>query len=276
MRMGRLRRGWLPVLLALATTICAAQQQKPAQAEQAAQADVPLANPARPTISTPAMLVPVGYVQFESGFLQAWDSPEFSAQSSVNEVMKLALSRRIEVIAATQPYAYSVADAPPVHGTGDTDLGVQAVVYQGEGVRPTIALSYFGRVYSGDAPDLDYGSPKNTGIVLFSLDVGGFHIDTDYFFTELVQPPVRRAQYGQTLSISHPLTGKFGLSMELWHFTQPFLRSNCAGDLWALNYNARRNLVFDGGFNRGLIGTSTNWEVFTGFTYVLPHRIHWR
>jgi len=45
------------------------------------------------------------------------------------------------------------------------------------------------------------------------------------------------------------------------------------GNLWVLNYNARKSLVLDGGFNRGLMNTSTQWEVFVGFTYLLPLKI---
>ena len=84
---------------------------------------------------------------------------------------------------------------------------------------------------------------------------------------------MRRPQFGQSLSISHPLKGKFTLSGEIWHFTQPFLRGNAVGNLWAVSYTARKTLVFDGGFNRGLTDTSTRWEVFAGFTYLLPHRL---
>jgi hypothetical protein len=29
----------------------------------------------------------------------------------------------------------------------------------------------------------------------------------------------------------------------------------------------------DGGFQRGLTNTSTHWEMFAGFTYVLPYRV---
>jgi hypothetical protein len=29
----------------------------------------------------------------------------------------------------------------------------------------------------------------------------------------------------------------------------------------------------DGGFNRGLTSTSTEWEAFVGFTYLLPYKI---
>ena len=40
-----------------------------------------------------------------------------------------------------------------------------------------------------------------------------------------------------------------------------------------MNYNAKKTLVFDGGFNRGLTSTSTHWEVFGGFTYLLPIKL---
>ena len=45
------------------------------------------------------------------------------------------------------------------------------------------------------------------------------------------------------------------------------------GSLWEVSYSVRRNLVVDAGFNRGLTSTSTQWEGFAGFTYLLPHRL---
>ncbi len=134
-------------------------------------------------------------------------------------------------------------------------------------------MSYFGRVYAGDAPDLDIGSFKNSVLLLASADVKGFHYDTNYIFDEVVNGAVRRAQFGQTLSVSHPIGKKFGVSGEIWHFTQPFLHGNAVGNLWALNYNARKNLVLDCGFNRGLTSTSSQWAAFGGFTYLLPHKV---
>ena len=156
-------------------------------------------------------------------------------------------------------------------------MGVQAVVHHGEGANPTVALSYFGQVYGGAAPDLDIASFTNSAFLLVSADVKGFHYDTNYIFDEIVDGSVRRAAFGQTLSVSHPLAGKFGLSGEIWHFTQPFLRGNAVGNLWAVNYNAKKTLVLDCGFDHGLTSTSTQWEVFAGFTYLLPHKLplHW-
>ena len=242
-----------------------------ARAQQAS--DEPAANPARPTIATPATLTPVGYLQFESGFLYARDSPEFSSQSSVNEVVKLAVARRLQFIVGSGPVAHSCTMGEADNGTGDLLLGGQGVVYSGDGPRPTVALSYFRRVYEGSAPDLDIGSARNSALLLASAEVRGFHYDANYFVNEVVNAGIHRVQLGQTLSVSHPLPGKFGVTSEIWHFTQPFLRSNAVGNLWALNYNQRRNLVFDAGLDHGLTRTSTHWEIFAGVTYLLPHRL---
>ncbi|MBZ5679752.1 MAG: transporter [Acidobacteriia bacterium] len=250
--------------LVAAVSLAASAQQPP---------NDPSANPGRPTVSTPATLTPVGYLQFESGFLDATHSPEFSSQASFNEVIKLSLARRIELLASTEPFAHSHAEGQSANGTGGVSLGTQVVLHAGEGTRPTIALSYFRQVNGGDAPDLDVGSAQNSALLLVSADVKGFHYDTNYLFNEVIDTGIRRAQFGQTLSVSHPLGRKLGVSGEIWHFTQPFLRGNAVGNLWALNYNLRRNLVLDAGFNRGLTSTSTRWEVFAGFTYLLPHKL---
>jgi hypothetical protein len=265
MRALAVRLGWLALCLAL--TLGAAAQQPPTP-----PTDAPEANPGRPTVSTPATLTPVGYVQFESGYLGAWRSPEFSSQSSFNEVVKFSVHRRIEFLAESEPVAHSRAGGQASNAPGDVFLGVQGMLYQGEGARPTVAVSYFRRVYSGDAPNLDIGSARNVLLLLVSADVKGFHYDTNYFFNEVIEGGTHRAQFGQTLSLSHALKGKFGLTGEIWHFTQPFLRGHAVGNLWAVNYNARKDLVFDAGFDHGLTGTSTRWEVFAGFTYLLPHR----
>ena len=49
----------------------------PLSAAQSAESDDAEANPGRPTVSTPATLTPVGYLQFETGVLGASHSPEF-------------------------------------------------------------------------------------------------------------------------------------------------------------------------------------------------------
>jgi hypothetical protein len=245
--------------------------QRTPEMARTAQPDEPTANPGRPTVSTPATLTPVGWVQFETGLLAAWHSPEFSSQTSLGEVVKFSLSPRIQLLTAASPFAHS--NTEPANGAGDVSLGVQGVVHRGEDARPSIALSYLRRVYSGGTPDLDLGSAGNSAVLLISADVKGFHYDTNYLLNDVTNDQdVHRAQFGQTLSVSHAIGRKFGLSGEIWHFTQPFLRGHAVGNLWALNYNVRKSLVLDVGFNRGLTRTSTRWETMAGFTYVLPWR----
>lgn len=245
----------------------------PASSAQSANSDVAEANPGRPTVSTPATLTPVGYLQFETGGLGASQSSEFSSRYGLNEVMKLSVARRIQLLASVEPFVHSVAEGRSANSTAEVFVGAQAVLSRGEGAKPTIAASYFRRIYDGGAPELDFGSPRNSLVLLASADLKGFHYDTNAIFNEQTQATVHRLQTGQTLSVSHRIVGKLSVSGEIWHFTQPFLHGNAVGNLWALSYAARKTLVFDAGFNKGLTGTSTHWEGFIGFTYLFPHRI---
>jgi hypothetical protein len=242
-------------------------------AAQSPEPDEPEANPGRPTVSTPATLTPVGYLQFETGFTGANHSPEFMSRYSFNEVLKLSVAPRLEFLVSAEPVAHFSAGGASDNRVADIFIGAQGVLYRGEGDKPTLAVSYFHRADDGGAPEFDFGSPTNSFLILASADVKGFHYDANAFLTELVQEPVRRAQWGQSLTVAHALSHRFNLSGEVWHFTQPFLRGNAVGSLWALSYTARKTVVLDAGFNRGLTGTSTRWEAFAGFTYLLPHRL---
>ena len=235
--------------------------------------DPPEANPGRPTVTTPATLTPVGYLQFETGLLSASHSPEFSSRFSWSQTLRLAVHPRAQLLLSGEPTARFTAEGTTDNRVADIFAGGQLVLSPGEGARPTVSVNYFHRIFDGGTPELDFGSPLNTFTLLASGDVKGFHYDANALLLELTRPPVRRAQFGQTLTISHHLAGKFSLSGEIWHFTQPFLRSNAVGNLWAVGYAARRTLVFDAGFDRGLTSTSTRWEAFVGFTYLLPHRL---
>jgi hypothetical protein len=233
----------------------------------------PEANPGRPTVSTPATLTPVGYLQFETGLSAANHSPEFSSRFAPSEVLKFSVHPRLEFLASSEPVVHFRAAGQTANRVAEVFLGAQAVISPGEGAKPTIAVSYFHRAYDGGAPEFDFGSPANSALLLASADVKGFHYDANAMFNELTEGTVRRAQFGQSLTISHALPHKFTLSGEIWHFTQPFLRGNAIGDLWAVSYAARKTLVLDAGYNRGLTSSSTRWEAFLGFTYLLPHHL---
>jgi hypothetical protein len=231
------------------------------------------ANPGRPTVSTPATLTPVGYVQFETGVLGAEHSGEFANRTGLNEVIKFAVAKQLQFLVSSEPFVRSDLGASISHDPGGVALGAQAVIIPGNERRPTFAISYFRSVYGGTAPDLDIGSSRNSGLLLLSFDLGKLHVDTNYLFNEQIEDAVHRVQFGQTLSLAHPLRGKLAFTTEIWHFTQPFLNSDAVGLLMAPTYSLKPNLVLDAGFQRGLTSTSTRWEIFAGFTYLLPKKL---
>jgi hypothetical protein len=258
---------------------------------------VPEANPARPTITNPAHIPPVGYLQFEQGFLQAIRSPGGPAhQFSLNQATRLSVHPRLMLEFPTQPFAASHFEADANSGTpasdsrdaGDLQFGVQGLLIKEVALIPTVAVGYIRRVRAGSSPDIDIGSFSQSALVLISGDVGRFHYDSNFIVSEQNSDSVRRAQYGQSVSVTgdifaERLHDKLEITGEIWHFTQPLVfttdsglpseRSNAVGMLWALGYSARSNIVFDAGFERGLTSSSTQWQAFGGLTYLLPHRL---
>ena len=131
---------------------------------------VPDANPARPTVSTPATLTPVGYLQFETGSLGATTSPEFGTRIGINQVTKLTVLPRLELVVLTEPYIHSsnsTGGDKEIH-PGEVFVGAQAVVLPGDGTRPTIAVSYIRRLYESPAPELDIGTNRQSGAILIA------------------------------------------------------------------------------------------------------------
>ncbi|HEY4009846.1 MAG TPA: transporter [Acidobacteriaceae bacterium] len=296
---GRRTRVWVALCWA-GLGSCAAQQ-------------APTANPARPTVTNPATLPPVGYLQFEQGYLGSLDSPATASQYGVNFVAKAAVHPRVMLELQTQPFAESreVGEDSSSGASGDVLVGAQAVLYLHPSApaetaktptasphhaipRPTVSLAYLGRVHAGTTPDVDQGGYANGVLLLVSGDLGKFHYDSNYLFNEQTatesspvrqaEVTLRRAQFAQTLSVNHPLwNANLQLALELYHFTQPMVhataggepvaRANAVDGLLALSYSLRPNLVLDGGFSHGFTSTSTRWQSFAGFTYLLPHRL---
>src|SRR5580700_1967166 len=129
------RRGLLLVSMSL---LCIASIGLLAQsaAAQSSVTDGPDANPGRPTVSTPATLTPVGYLQFETGALAAAQSPEFSSRYSVAEVIKFSINSRVEFLASEEPFVHFTARGNPRSLPAELFLGAQAVISPGDGAKP--------------------------------------------------------------------------------------------------------------------------------------------
>jgi hypothetical protein len=127
-------------LMGAAASLCVARI-----CAQSPTMEAPAANPGRPTVSTPATLTPVGYLQFETGGLYASTSPEFTTRFGVNQVTRLAVAPRLQLLALSEPLVH--ATGATGHGLsgnrpGEVFAGLQAVVLHGEGHKPTVSLSY--------------------------------------------------------------------------------------------------------------------------------------
>ena len=233
----------------------------------------PAANPGRPTVSSPAALTPVGFLQFETGIARATDSPNaVASRFGVANVTKFAVHKRVELLASFEPVVHSHIGDLVISDTGGISAGVQVSIAEGSHGKK-LGASYSRSLYGGNAPDLDVGSAKQTVLLLASGDGAGFHADFNVFLNDQQDGNDRhRLQNGVSICVSHPV-GPITIAGEFWTFSQPLLDSRTVGTLWAASYAVRPNLVIDAAVNRGFRETSTRWQLLAGFTYLLPHRL---
>lgn len=222
-------------------------------------------------------------VQFASQPFARSTTPNGSGETITHDAGDLLAGGEVVAYTPRESEADAVAEAKDRH----RHTYVRAAT-------PTVTLGYWGRIHAGTAPDLDVGSFSQSAVLLASghapfVDV---HYDTNFIVNEQIgsatsavglSHTVRRAQFGETFSVDRPFFNpKVQFSGEVYHFSQPLVsatssgkrivRANLAGALFAVSYEIKPNLVLDTGFSHGLTSTSTQWQSFAGFTYLLPRR----
>ena len=103
---------------------------------------VPEANPGRRTVSTPATLTAVGYLQFENGVFFAQYSTEFSKRLGVSQVTKLSVLPRLQLFLQREPLAISQSKNQMAIHEGEVFVGMQGVLFAGTESWPTVSISY--------------------------------------------------------------------------------------------------------------------------------------
>ena len=230
------------------------------------------ANPGRPSMSASALLTPIGYAQLENGVLYAAGSAEFTSRSAAEETVRITVTPRVQFILGSEPIANSLVVDQNLIQQGDVTGGTQVVLMPGQAAKPTISVSYLRLLRSGEATNLDIGGFTNSALILASNDMGHFHVDVNGFLNETAGR-IRRAQFGQALAVTHPLVQKLSGTAELRHFSEPLNTGDGLSAMFAFAYSVRSPLVLDAGVARGFTGTSTTWQISSGVTYVLPHKI---
>jgi len=217
---------------------------------QSGTTSVPEANPGRPTVSTPATLTPVGYLQFENGALFAEDSAEFSKRFGIEQVTKLSVLPRLELFLQSEPLAFSQAESQTAVHEGEAFAGVQSVLFAGGESRPTVSISYVRRVYSSVAPELDVGTFRNQPR-FFSAK-----ICTDFTSIRTGYLPSRfRAMYDERSSDKHwpfpipwgssQFPGRCGISLSLSRRATPSAISGRFPVLFAKTWWSTQDSIVD-------------------------------
>jgi hypothetical protein len=155
---------------------------------QSSAVETPETNPGRPTVSTPATLTPVGYLQSENGGFYADTSPEFTTRFGINQVTNLTVASRLQLLALSAPLAHAsraTGDALSGNRPGEVFAEFQAVVLSRGGHKPTLSLSYIRRLYASPAPEIDIGTFRNSVLILLSDDLAGFHFDINGICSEI-------------------------------------------------------------------------------------------
>jgi hypothetical protein len=75
-------------------------------------------------------------------------SPEFSKRLGINQVTKLTINERMEVLALFEPFTHSTGAAVSGNRPGEVFAGMQAVMLPGKEERPTISGQYLRRLYA--------------------------------------------------------------------------------------------------------------------------------
>ena len=172
----------------------------------------------------------------------------------------------------TEPYIHSTfgSTQAEIHSR-EVFVGTQMVVLPAQDPLPTISVSYVRWLYESPGTGVGRKNPSREWIDSYRqryvwipcrLELHRAGADRWWRTTYLTGADAFRLTSAETVTIAG----------ELWHFTQPFLHSN-AVLLFAVSYPMRRNLVVDAGFDHGLTKSSTHWESFIGFTYLLPRRL---
>jgi hypothetical protein len=149
----------------------------------------------------------VGYLQFENGELYATSSPEFTTRLGIEQVTKLTIDPRAQLVVLFEPFTHSTGAEVSGNRSGEVFAGMQAVIVPGKGKRPTLSAQYLRRLYASPAPELDLGTFVQSATLLLSDDLDGFHFDLNGLVLEQQDDTtrVKRAQFAQTLAISHPI-----------------------------------------------------------------------
>lgn len=263
--MARLRmRAAVPLALALCLGTLPARAQgqgapPAAQQKPAPPADQITAVPNRPTFASTGEVVQRGTFEIEYGFEAA------DGHQNINGLFKFGLFKNLELWFLNNPIERDAGLA----GMGDSGAGFKWQIVPQKNARPTLSILYVATIPT--AKDvLGAGAAGHTVQLLVSKDFGKHHFDVNFGPRFSGRPSTSGfdRSYFSSLSWSHPLRGKWGVTAEVAGFS----RTNAATPatltiLGAPTYNVSSRLVIDFGAYVAGFGDLPRVTGFAGVTY---------
>jgi hypothetical protein len=233
---------------------------------QAASQEQPSVTPYRPSVSTPASLSAPGWLEVEAGVLHEHDGST-ARRDSVPYTLKLAFTPDWGVRLGGDAWVRQVDDAGQrANGGGDTSVVLKRRFAVDE-------ASAFGVEAGATWPTGSRGIRRDkvdyalNGI--YSADIGDYHTDLNLAATRLgaVDPAAGRTQWLAAAALSKSLNDRWGVTAELSGTRQSGVAST-GQFLVAATRNVSRSLAIDAGAARSVRAGSSDWSVFTGFTWL--------
>lgn len=242
----------------------------------AQDADAITVNPNRPTFATPARTTQAGVLELEAG-LQRSLFRDGSRSDFEALLFKLGQSARFEWRLGWNGYLIQTApDGSRAQGFSDPALGFQWHPLDQDRLGFDGALGFFHKFAAANAAQgLGSGRADDTLVLLASKDLGALHVDVNLLRGWIGQVDgTRAAQVSGTASASWPVTGSWGMGMEVYTVGPLPGATRDTAFLAYASYQLSSRVVFDAGFDRGLTRAAPRWDLFCGVTCGLGRVFH--
>ena len=258
------------LLLALALAIpfvCAAQSSNQSSSEKENEPDFIV--PSRPTVSNPAEFQRPGVLQLEMGFNSNFRAPGDASQADLPLALRFAASGRILLELDLDSPLSQKAMGVRTTGSGDAQLGIQAVIQHEKETRPGIAIAYYVKLPSAsETKGLGSGRIDHNFIGFISKKFGGTTVDFNAIYLLAGRTTDSgHASSGQfALAASRNVTARWGIQGEISGFSRNDAQPAAMFALSAVTYQVNRRLVLDGGARAGLTSEAPRIGFFAGMT----------
>lgn len=238
-------------------------------------------NPNRPTFATPAQTTQWGLIELETGGQRALARDQATALGTPTMV-KLGVLENLEIRLSTPGFQRLAAPGTKaVSGPGDLSLGAQWCYLKDGwlGWDQAIQVTHTFPTAAA-AQGLGSGEPSDLLMLLFSRDLGAFHVDVNVLQTWIGRPAAagggRVAQPAATCALSRSLGGAWSLAGEVYAIGATELNPRIVSNLWAVGYKVSPRLILDAGLDLGLTTGAPKLTMFAGLTVGLGRFRHAR